>query len=65
MWTTGMLLAGGVAALLAVSVLPAEWADDLAVATLIGGAGVAVMLGWLRWQRLERMVLAAFGWPGD
>ncbi len=65
MWTAGTLLAGSFTISLVVLALPAEWADDVVVATVTGLAGFVAILGWVRWQQLERAIFAAFGWPGE
>jgi len=65
MWTTGTLLASAVAALLVLDTLPPAWADDVVRATVAGAAFFAGILGWARWERIEREMLAAFGWSGE
>lgn len=65
MRTTGTLLASGVVALLVLDTFAVAWVDDVVLATGAGVAGVAAILGWARWEQLERTMLAAFGWSGE
>ncbi len=65
MWTAGTLLAGSFTIFLVVLALPAEWADDVVFTTVTACAAFAAILGWVRWQQLERAIFAAFGWPGE
>lgn len=65
MGTTGTLLGSAFAVLLVLDTLPAAWADDVVLtmgAGVVWGAGI---LGWARWEQLERELLAAFGWSGE
>ncbi len=65
MWTTTMLLTGGMATLVTLTALPTQWCETYGFLTLAYTAASVAAVGWARLQQLQREVLAAFGWPAE